>query len=231
MNRTRNLENPMKYTHKAFTLIELLVVIGIIAVLAAISLPVFTAAQRHGQMARAMANARGIGLALRMYADDNGGNFPGGKNSLGETIETSNDAFRDLIPTYIDDESVFALARSKAGPKADNKVEPASRALEAGENHYAYVEGLDSTSRSAWPLIVDGTDGTGHYTTDESRPGGIWGGKKAIVITVANSAEAVPLRGSSDRRYLPRFDDPTQDGLDVSAYMGEQVRLLDPAIP
>jgi len=52
------------------TLIELLVVIGIIAVLAAILLPVFVQARRKGYQAVCQANLRQIVLAVQMYAED-----------------------------------------------------------------------------------------------------------------------------------------------------------------
>src|SRR2546430_1932770 len=97
----------------AFTLIELLVVIAIIAVLAGIATPVYTAALMNGQMTAAPQSARQIGLALRMYANDRAGVFPADKNSYGEQIATSNDAFRGLIPSYVDNEQIFVVGRSK----------------------------------------------------------------------------------------------------------------------
>src|SRR4051794_1224934 len=91
----------------AFTLIELLVVIAIIAVLAGLALPGLQIAMMSAQQSQAMQNAKGIGLALRMFANDNNGNFPSGTNAYGETIKTSNDAFRSLFPAYLDNEQVF----------------------------------------------------------------------------------------------------------------------------
>jgi hypothetical protein len=43
---------------------------------------------------------------LRAYAGDNDGAFPTEKNSYGEPIVTSNDAFRSLIPAYCDNEKI-----------------------------------------------------------------------------------------------------------------------------
>lgn len=54
----------------AFTLIELLVVISIIAILAAILLPVVEKAQKKGQQASCQNNVRQQALAVFMYADD-----------------------------------------------------------------------------------------------------------------------------------------------------------------
>ena len=53
-----------------FTLVELLVVIGIIAVLAAILIPVITNARKSGYKATCMNNMREIGAALIAYRQD-----------------------------------------------------------------------------------------------------------------------------------------------------------------
>jgi len=53
-----------------FTLLELLVVIGIIAVLAALLLPVLSAAQDRGKSAACKNNLRQIGLLMWLYADE-----------------------------------------------------------------------------------------------------------------------------------------------------------------
>jgi prepilin-type N-terminal cleavage/methylation domain-containing protein len=216
-------------TQAAFTLIELLVVISIIAILAGITTPIYQSVVMNGKQTAAMNGARQIALGLRMYANDYEA-YPTKKNIYGEDIKTSNDVFRCLIPTYIDNEKIFAVATSKAGPTNDNDVSSPSKILEAHENHWAYVDGLSTTSNSNWPLIVDSTDGTGYYTDQPNNLGGIWKGTKTVTVYADGSSRIVPLLGTGSKRFLPRADDKSKNALMVSEYMGDEAKVLEPQI-
>ncbi len=56
-----------------FTLVEMLVVIAVIAILAALLLPVLSKAKMKGAEAACLNNQKQLALAWHMYADDNGG--------------------------------------------------------------------------------------------------------------------------------------------------------------
>jgi prepilin-type N-terminal cleavage/methylation domain-containing protein len=217
------MKTPRRILHPAFTLIELLVVIGIIALLVGLSAPGLQTAIMNGKITQATSNARQICIALRAYSQDHDGVFPDDPSYV-----TSNDALRELIPSYIDSESVFVVPSSPVGKKADNVVDPKSRILEHGENHWAYISGLNTSSHSMWPLVVDNTDGTGHYGDVETEAGGTWRGTKAIMVHTDTSAAAIRLLGTGKQRYLPCYNDPDKNALEVRDYMGAAARLLEP---
>jgi prepilin-type N-terminal cleavage/methylation domain-containing protein len=77
----------------AFTLIEVLVVIAVIAILAAMLLPVLSSAQARARRTTCMNNLKQINLGIRLYADENGDVLP---NSGNLTYIT----YREVIKGY-----------------------------------------------------------------------------------------------------------------------------------
>ena len=182
----------MKKTTSAFTLIELLVVITIIAILASIALPVFSSVTERANQTKDLSNAKQIALGCKLYAGDHDGKFPNQNGQVDPptdiaapgTSSTSNAIFASLVPTYVPTEKVFYLAKSAWSPTVpDENTTAAAARVEAGTNNFAYMFGLSDTDNPNYPLIFDSpTSGGTTYPSNPATAGGVWKGKKAIVI-------------------------------------------------
>ncbi|HEX4085448.1 MAG TPA: type II secretion system protein [Chthoniobacteraceae bacterium] len=205
----------LRQSFKAFTLIELLVVIGIIALLASIALPAFSSVQVKAQQTKSLNNAKQIGFACRAFGVDNNGqypNYPETTGSFGNTQVTySNDAFNDLVPTYLSTIQCFYQPGSYETPLPRPPADPdftqcgsqtGVSALPSGSklNHWAYVTGMSDTANSSFPLIVNDPASIGQTTVTWSgtttEKGGIWKGRQALVVHVDNSATIDQLNSS-----------------------------------
>lgn len=182
----------MKKTTSAFTLIELLVVITIIAILASIALPVFSSVTERANQTKDLSNAKQIGLACKVFAGDHDGKYPYQNGQVDPPTDiappgagaTSNQIFASLVPGYIPTEKIFYLAKSAWSPNVpDEKTATASDRVVASSNNFAYMFGLNDTDNPSYPLLFDAPTSPGTtYSTNPATKGGVWKGKKAIVI-------------------------------------------------
>src|ERR1039458_3095757 len=110
---------------RAFTLIELLVVIAIIAILAALLLPVLSAAKQRAWTAQCLSNLHQIGLGMKMYADENNECYPesGGLIKWDVTdAQTQKHGWMQQIISYIQNTNVYHCPGNAQLPAANQSA-------------------------------------------------------------------------------------------------------------
>ncbi|HUE36658.1 MAG TPA: type II secretion system protein [Candidatus Acidoferrum sp.] len=176
-------------THRnGFSLIELLLVIAVIAILAALLLPVLSRARNSARRTTCLNNLRQINLGIHMYCDDSYDTTP-------KTAGTNSpwDAYKELVKNYIglsgpssphdrifacpaDAFYYFGIVINTNGPQtAGNSFVPQSR---HDQSKYDY----SSYTYNAMNLDF----GAGELTTSKSLPG-IGGRKLSSVKTPAKT--------------------------------------------
>ncbi len=93
------------FVRRAFTLVELLVVIAVLALLAAILLPVFAKARESARKASCQTNLRQIGVAFRLYTTDYDEHYP----CNGDPNLWMGRNWRVVIQTYLPGSTITSL--------------------------------------------------------------------------------------------------------------------------
>jgi hypothetical protein len=189
------------------------VLIAIIVSLISLLPLAISLAQRRDKQIKDLSNARQIAVALKNFATDHDGNFPNKEPSADYanaddlmSANKSNDAFWWLFPVYVNGEDIFAVPGSAWSPTPpDNKVDPPGSVeridtLRQGECAYMYISGLTEASNPEFPLLADA--GTAEdatvYTTNRREKGGVWRGKRAIILFVDGSGRIMDVDDRTD---------------------------------
>lgn len=95
--------HPARSTSRAFTLIELLVVIAIIAILASLLLPALGRSKAQAHNAACVNNLRQLGIATRLYAEDNQERLPSAEILPTQPVDPRNPLPRicDVLASYV----------------------------------------------------------------------------------------------------------------------------------
>jgi prepilin-type N-terminal cleavage/methylation domain-containing protein/prepilin-type processing-associated H-X9-DG protein len=125
-----------------FTLIELLVVISIIAILAAILMPVFARAREAGRQSNCLSNLRQLGTAAMLYTQDFDDALPPAATAR-ILPNGMYEEWYDVIHPYAKNNAIFHCPSSTEG---DRNASPSAYNMAYGWNHqYLHVNGTDTT--------------------------------------------------------------------------------------
>ena len=107
----------------AFTLIELLVVIGIVGILAAITLPIYGRVTQQGHLTATVNNIRQMAVAFQAYAGEHNYQLPGRARPMPGSTDVQHKWIITLQP-YYQDPRVLVCPIDPAGGKSYKVTDP-----------------------------------------------------------------------------------------------------------
>jgi prepilin-type N-terminal cleavage/methylation domain-containing protein len=168
---------------RAFTLIELLVVIAIIAILAAMLLPALSKAKARAKRTSCTSNLKQIGLSFRLWANDNGQEFPMQVNlEQGGTADFATNAAAtykhfQILSNELSTPKVVVCASDERVPRSNFTDIPALGADFTNNLGVSYWVGSGAAPKQA-NLFLSGDRNIGAYLNgnpDPARPYGYSG--------------------------------------------------------
>lgn len=169
----------MKKREQGFTMVELLTVIAIIAILAAILLPVLSRTREKARQVTCMANLQQIAQALRLYKQDNrgfpldvldprrpiGNNFWYGPLGNDKNPQVAGYGLGTLFPSYVKTHKIFNCPNAAVKSPATVAAAAPDFYTGPGRDGYMTYDGWDP----AWTSMVTKIGGLQVPYTDSSR--------------------------------------------------------------
>jgi prepilin-type N-terminal cleavage/methylation domain-containing protein/prepilin-type processing-associated H-X9-DG protein len=218
------LDRQTRRARRGFTLLELLVVIGVIAILAAMLLPVLSSAKKRADQAACINDMKQLGMGMRMYIDDNHDVFPGmaSQHSGFQTADWIYWRTNAAYPQVQQSPIVLALANTTAKLfrcplDADDSARFAEGATDPTDGPYLY-----SYSLTSYNLTTDGNGNQANPGMSSNFAGGAHlpfslgsvrnpAGKIMLAEEVASDSGSDNPTGASvinDGRWMPQDPDP-----------------------
>jgi prepilin-type N-terminal cleavage/methylation domain-containing protein/prepilin-type processing-associated H-X9-DG protein len=98
----------------AFTLVEVIIVISVIAILAALLLPVLSKAKEQGRATACLSNLRQLGIGLQLYVQDHENRLPVMYDAPFPTnIASTNLTVEAVLVPYVGSSNIFRCASDK----------------------------------------------------------------------------------------------------------------------
>ncbi|MCK6470209.1 MAG: type II secretion system GspH family protein [Planctomycetes bacterium] len=155
---------------RGFTLVEMLVVIGILALLAALLLPVLGRARAEGRRTACKSNLRQVYQAMQMYTNEHHGVYPA--LAPRPSLDDSLPGLAETLRPYAPDPKVLACPADKLGLYEREGTSYEWNAALNGKGQDGFPEDVVGPSRT--PMLYDLE--SFHPDTGE----GGWGGKNVV---------------------------------------------------
>lgn len=193
---------------KGWGCLQWFAVLIVLAIIVLLIIPTFGVAHHSAAQATTSNNCRQIIMALRIYANDNGGFYPDAKIL---NAKTSNEIFQVLIREEIMlDERIFGGKVSPYLPDGNIGEAPDyPKALQSWENHWMMVSGYQTTTPGHFPFVFENAMSP-HWPLIWNKDkvvqptrGRVWRGGKIIVGRADNSVNLETLEKTSSGYQLP----------------------------